>query len=410
MLTLSLLAVLLGSVAGCDRSSPQQADAENKPDTAPLKVTAVKPERKTVRRTIKRPGYNIEAFQSTPLYARISGYVRKWNFDIGDSVAKGAVMAELDVPEMEVDVQQKEAEIAQAEAEIRLAKSAILHAQAERDRTKSQHVRLAKAGLSGAIDKENVDEARLGHEAAQAMLAKAQADVKVAEAKLKRAQKARDYTKTMLDYAKIRAPFEGEVTQRHVNEGDFVQPGPGKKGEPLFVVNQVDPVRVFVNVPELDAVWIRPGVKASVRSQGLPGQEFKGTVTRTAKSLNPATRTLRTEIDLPNPDRKLLPGMYVDVTVVMERPKVWTLPESAVATQDDEAFCYRLENGKAVRTPLQIGLHGDKLVEVVKKQTKSASSDTVGTWEDFTGEEPIIASGLAGLKDGQVVSVSPEGK
>lgn len=163
-----------------------------------------------------------------------------------------------------------------------------LHAQAEYESTKSQSKRLARVGVR-VLDQENVEEARLGFEAAKAGLAKAKADEGVAERRLEVARKASDYAQTILKYTKILAPFDGVVTQRNINERDFVQPVAGRKGEALFVVEQVDPVRVFIDVPEVEAVWLREGATASVRCQSLPGQEFRGSVTRTSWNLNPAT-------------------------------------------------------------------------------------------------------------------------
>jgi len=255
------------------------------------------------------------------------------------------------------------------------------------------------------LDQENVEEARLGFEAARAGLAKAKADEGVAEKRLEVARKAREYAQTLLRYTKILAPFDGVVTQRNINERDFVQPAAGRKGEALFVVDQVDPVRVFIDVPEVEAVWLREGATASVRCQSLPGQEFRGSVTRTSWALNPATRTLCTEVDLPNPGGRLPPGLYIDVTITVEHRHVWTLPESAVVTKEDEIFCYRLESGKVMRTPLQLGLRGNGLVEILKNQTKPSKSGEQRIWEDLTGEEEIIESNAAELKDGQTVEV-----
>src|SRR5262249_16477266 len=197
-------------------------------------------------------------------------------------------------------------------------------------------------------------------------------------------------------YTKIPAPFDGVVTKRHINDGDLVQPPTGRKGEALFVVDQVDPVRVFVNVPEVEAVWVRDKDEALVPTQRPSGHEFKGNVTRTARALAPTTRTLRTEIDLANPERKLLPGMYVDVTITPQRRNVWTLPASAVVVTQEQSYCYRVEAGKAVRTPVQVGLSGGGLIEVRKKQVKKGSA-----WEDFTGQEKIVKSGVSDLKAGQ---------
>jgi RND family efflux transporter MFP subunit len=251
-----------------------------------------------------------------------------------------------------------------------------------------------------------VEEARLGFEASKAGLAKAEADVKVAEARLQAAEKSRDYVQTLLQYTQIRAPFDGVITQRAINEGDFVQPVGGRKGDALYVVEQVDPVRVFIDVPEVEAVWLRAGDTASIRSHSLPGQEFRGTVTRTSRSLNPSTRTLRTEIDLPNPKGTLPPGLYVDVIITVEHENVWTLPTSAVVTKEDESFCYRLESGVVIHTPLQLGLRGADRVEVLKQHLKPAKSGEEKPWEDFTGDERIIESNAAELRDGQTVEAT----
>src|SRR5262249_42164469 len=246
------------------------------------------------------------------------------------------------VPEMEVDVELKEAAVAQADSEIKQARAAVLRSEADRDYRKSQFDRMSRVGRTGVLDRENVEEARFALAAARAVVVKARADVTVAETRLRVAQKARDHARTLLKYLKISAPFDGVITKRHINVGDFVQPASGKNSEPLFVVDQVDPVRVFVNIPETEAVWVRDNDEATVRSQVFRGRSFKGTVTRTARALDPRTRTLRTEIDLKNPKGELLPGMYVDVTITPERRNVWTLPGSAVVVTEAGAHCYRV--------------------------------------------------------------------
>jgi RND family efflux transporter MFP subunit len=231
------------------------------------------------------------------------------------------------------------------------------------------------------------------------------------EAQLGVAEASRDYSQTMLQYTRILAPYDGVVTQRSINTGDFVQPaGTGTKGLPLYTVNQVDPVRVFVNVPGADAPWIKDGDRVSLRLQGAGGERFQGKVTRNARSLDARARTLRTEIDLPNPEGKLLPGMYVQATITVQHPNVWTLPTAAVSTEGDQTFCYRVENGRVFRTPLQIGLRGGELIEVLKKLVPAASPGEEGRWEEITGGEEIAATGLALLADGQPIRPSQGGK
>jgi RND family efflux transporter MFP subunit len=396
--------VMAGMVCGCNRQPAVSPDQGAAPKTPEVKV--VRPEKKDVRRPIERPGYNIEAYERTLVYAKIPGYVQKWNFDMGDRVHKDDILAELYVPEMDVELKQKEASIRQASSEIEQAEAAVQRADAEQERAKSQYERLARVEKSGVLDKEQVDEVRLGFKAAQAASAKAKADVSVAKARLDVAKADRDHVQALLQYTKIPAPFDGLVTRRNVSTRDFVQPAAASKGDALFVVEKVDPVRVFVNVQELEAVWVRDGDTALIRPQSLPGQLFKGTVTRSSGTLNPQNRTLRTEIDLRNAEGKLLPGMYVTATIIAEHKNVWALPVAALVTQGEQTFCYRVENGKAVRTPIQVGLRGNEWVEVLKKQTRAAKGAEENGWEDLTGEEAIVASDIASLTDGQTANVS----
>ena len=404
LLAVSVGLVLLGMVSGCNRpsaASPEQAAAPKTPE-----VKVVRPEKKDIRRPIERPGYNIEAYERTLVYAKIPGYVQKWNFDMGDRVHKGDILAELYIPEMDVEFKQKDAAVRQASSEIKQAEAAVLRWQADLKHASSQYERLARVGRSGVLDKEQVDETGLAFETAQAAVAKAQADVDVARARLEVAKADRDHVQTLLQYTKIPAPFDGVVTRRNVNTRDFVQPAAASKGDALFVVEKVDPVRVFVNVQELEAVWVRDGDTALIRPQSLQGQQFKGKVTRTSGSLNPQNRTLRTEIDLPNAEGKLLPGMYVTVTIIAEHKNVRALPVAAVVTQGEQTFCYRVESSKTVRTPIQVGLRGSELVEVLAKQTKPAKAGEEAKWEDFNGDEVIVASDPGSLTDGQAISTS----
>jgi RND family efflux transporter MFP subunit len=402
---------LLGTACvGCQRLShgaPEQNAAQAAAAAGPqaAAVSVVKPSRQTVRHLIERPGYNVAAFERTPLYAKLPGFVQKWNFDIGDRVRKGAVLAEIAIPEMDAEMKQKEAAVRQADAEIGQARAALVRARAECDRAKSQYERMVRVSQSGVLDKEQVEENRLGYEAAQAAVAKGQADVSVAEARLAVARSDRDRVQALLQYVRIVAPYDGVVTARNVNTGDFVQPAATSKGESLFVVEQVDPVRVFVNVPEQDATWVRDGDAAIVRVQGALGQpwrEFRGRVTRTSGSLNPQNRTLRTEIDLPNKDGKLLPGAYASVSIVAEHPNAWALPAAAVVSQGDQSFAYRVESGQAVRTPLRTGLRGGGLVEVLQQQALAEGSKE-GAWSDVTGDETFAANAV-NLSDGQAVT------
>ena len=403
---LTIALTVLGLSTGCDRQTTASQPAEGQPAAATTVHTA-KPERNTVRHRIEQPGFNIQAFQEAPLYSKIPGYIEKWNVDIGDRVKKDEVLAVLFVPEMKIDVSRKQAALRQAAAQIEQAKASALTAQAQVDRSKSQYERLSRVGRSGVLDQENVDESRLNYESARAALERAKADIQLAQAQHEVAKADLDYAKTMLDYATIRAPFDGVVTRRNVNAGDFVQPAAGgTKVQALFIVAQVDPVRVFVNVPGADAPWIKDGDPVTLELQGAGGNVIQAKVTRNARSLDPQNRTLSTEIDVPNPNGNLLPGMYVQSRILVEHPNAWTLPESAVLTEGDQTFCFCIEEGKAVRTPLQVGLTGNGLIEVVRKLSQVSLSNSEPQWTPITGQEDLIVGPPLGLANGQNVTVA----
>ena len=140
------------------------------------------------------------------------------------------------------------------------------------------------------------------------------------------------------------------ITQRNVSPGDYLQPGAGSGGRPLFVLEQTDPVRVFVGVPELASFFIHPQDTATIRFQAIPGATREGKVVRSGFSLNPSTRTLQTEIDVPNADGHLHPGWYVTVTIAIERKQVWTLPSNAIGFQGQQNY-YRLSRGRRQAGP-----------------------------------------------------------
>jgi RND family efflux transporter MFP subunit len=419
-------------------------------------VSVVRPERHTVRRSIEQPGH-VEAYEQTAVFAKIAGYVLKVYVDIGDKVVgpeydardpnkkvkEGQRLADLWVPEMAAEVLQKEALVAKAAEEINQAREIVKVAAANRDSARAR-VKEAEAGKiraqadyerwrveyqkserllkQGTLDEQTRDVTLNQFRAADAVRAevaakvlsaeavvkeseaqwnKAQADVKVAEARHKAAQADHVYARTLLDYARIEAPYSGIITWRNVNTGDLLSPtaSSGSKSEPLFVVARFDKVRIFINVPETDAVLVNKDAKVRLQVRALRGQEFEGVVARSTWALDPKARTLRTEIDVPNREGPLRPGMYANAVLTVERPNVWTLPAAAVVVSDEQPYCFRHENGKAVRTPVQIGIQDGQRIEVLKKQTASAGT----AWEDWRGDEAILSS-AASLTPGQTVT------
>ena len=210
-------------------------------------------------------------------------------------------------------------------------------------------------------------------ETSQARLKEAEAKKKKAEVDIGAAKADRDRLSALLSYTRITAPYDGVVTRRNINTDDFVQPPTGGKGEPLYVVERRDKMRIVVEVPEADASWVAKNAPARIRVQALGWQEFSGQVARTSYSISRSARTLVAEIDLVNRQDRLRPGMYVVATITGEHAAALALPVSAVATQGDvtqgyQRYCYVVRDGKAERTLVQVGLGDGNFVEVLRKQ------------------------------------------
>lgn len=429
-----IVAALLGAVAGCSSSTPPAvapADQAAKAPSGPLAI--VKPERTTLRRTVRQPGY-IQAFEQTAVFAKIAGYVQKWNVDIGDRVKKGEVLAELSVPEMEAELKQKaemvkqaheafevaKARVATATAFVQEAKAGVHRAEANRDHWQRQYDRITKLTAGSVIDVQSKDEtmfqfhsAEAGAKEAIAKVASAGASLRESEAVRNKAQvdigaaeADRDRMAALVGYARLTAPYDGVVTRRTINTGDFVQPATGTKGEPLYVVERRDLMRILVEVPEGDAGWVNKGAKAQIRVQALTGQDLQGEVARTSYALDRTARTLVAEIDLPNPQDLLRPNMYAFATITAGRPNALTLPASAVLTQGDimlgyQSFCFRVEDNKAWKTPVELGARDAQRVEILRKRVKQG--DGTERWLDFTGDEQIFRTPSASMKDGETV-------
>jgi HlyD family secretion protein len=455
----ALAVVVLTSVAGCSNSpaAPSGAGSEAGQPAPPL-VATVKPERHTVRRVVEQPGY-VEAFEQTPVYTKIAGYVQKVHVDIGDlvqgpvydsrdptkKVKEGQRLADLWVPEMVEEVNQKKAQVERAAEEIKQAEEMVnvaeanLHsaearvkeaeagrtrAQAEYDRWRVELQRSEDLVRRKLLDEQTRDVARYQSEAAragreeveakvqsaramvkeqEAQVRKARADVRVVQARHLAAQADLQYVTALLEYARVEAPFTGRVTRRNVNTGDFLQPaaGTGSKGEPLFVVARVDKVRVFVEVPETDATLVNKGARARLRFRAFPGAEFTGAVARSTWSLDPKSRTLRAEIDVDNAEGRLRPGMYASAAITIEHKDAWTLPVSAIVLTGNQPYGYRVEQGKAVRTPVQLGIRDGQRIEVLARQVRAAEDEN--RWEPFTGNEVMVGADPGALKDEEPV-------
>jgi RND family efflux transporter MFP subunit len=257
----------------------------------------------------------VQAFFSTDLYAKESGYVLHVDADIGDHVKAGQVLAVIDNPELQMQFVRAEAVVQQANAALEVAKRRLVGMQADLNLQRVTLKRHEQLFAGKAVTNQQLDESRAKEGVSSSAVDVGRADISLAEANLRVATADMQRVQALLQYTKIVAPFDGVVTRRVINPGDLVQLATSSRPTtPLFTCQQLNVVRVLADVPEASATTIRQGQPAKVRFYGPTGITIDGSVTRIATALDFATRTMRVEIDLPNDDEKLLPGMYAQVT------------------------------------------------------------------------------------------------
>jgi RND family efflux transporter MFP subunit len=234
-------------------------------------------------------------------------------------------LAVIDDPELQQQVERARAAVQQAAAAVEVAKRKLVGLQADQTLQQVTLKRWEQLFAGKAVTTQQLDEQRAKENVSNANLEVGHADVALAEANLQAAQADLQRLQALLEYTKIIAPFDGVITRRTINPGDLVQAATANRPQaPLFTCQEIDVIRVFAEVPETSAAAVRPGWPTQVRLFGPDGQTVPGQVTRISAALEPATRTMRVEIDLPNPDETLLPGMYAQVTL-------WAPPKSAEA-------------------------------------------------------------------------------
>jgi len=323
------------------------------------RVAVVTPHLVSSERKLSLPG-SVQPLEEAVIYARASGYVRRWLVDIGARVKEGDLLAEIDTPELDQELAQARAALAQAQANVVQAKANQGLATTSLDRTG----KLVEAGLSPQQD---LDTSHAQSLVGDAALTVAEANVAAQNANIRRINDVRSYSRVM-------APFAGTITERSVDRGSLVTAG--NVSTPLFKLASSDTVRVFVQVPQDAAPSIVLGTPTELAVREYPSEKFAGTVARTSGALDSATRTLNTEVRVPNPGGRLLSGMYAEVklTLASER-RVFELPATVlmvdasglrigIVRSDDTVHLQRivLERDLGATVQLATGLEGGERV------------------------------------------------
>jgi multidrug efflux pump subunit AcrA (membrane-fusion protein) len=453
------LATILGLAALALIGCGQKEESHYESVAEPPKVRLVEPALRTIVRTVGQPSF-IESYERTAIYPKMTAYIEKWIVDIGDKVKKGDTLAKLFVPEMVEDFETKKATVKLDEERVALAsqvvevsdadvqasrarleesKAILAKYEAEVERWDTEVKRLDREVKRGVIDpqillestnqwkssiasknsaKSTIDRSDADLLSSLAKLGKSKIDVSVAKADLNVARSEAKRLEAWVGYLTLQAPFDGIIVARNANTMDFVLPSTGDPtamnrspdlspggAAPIYVVDRTDIVRIFVDIPEKDANYVQIGTKATVLARGYRDEPIPGTVSRTSWALNVKSRTLRAEIDLPNPQSQLLPGMYSYAKVIIERPGVRAIPVSALAYSGDNTYYWSYDNGKAVRMEVQTGVSDGEWIEVTNRQVAMASNGN-RLWEPFNGSEKVILGDLSILTDGGPVEIT----
>lgn len=379
---------LLIALAGCERANVEAKTDQNPQDVS---VGVVTIQRQPMARELTMSS-ELVPFQEIDVYAKESGYVNQLMVDYGTRVKKGQIMAVLEIPELVMTLQQDD-------AAIRNESDMVTHAQHDLSRREAQHkvLHLEFDRLNGVaktqpglVAQQEVDDAEGRDLAAEAQVEAGKAAVEGAENALAVAKAKKEHDTILFDYSKIIAPFSGVVTQRYANQGTLMQSGTSSSTQamPLVRLSEDDLFRLVIPVPESYVKYIHIGDLVTVRVPALD-RSFPGKVTRFSVDVTQDTRTMHTEVDVPNPNRILIPGVYAEATLMLDRKaEALAAPLQAISHSGDRALVYVVANNRIEEREVKLGLQ------------------TANDAEILSGLNPgdqVVVSDRSSLKPGQSV-------
>jgi RND family efflux transporter MFP subunit len=388
----ALVAIMVGELTSCGRSDKVQAKAPGGSDTSEVSVGVVKVQRRSLGRTLTLSS-ELVPFQEIDVYAKESGFVRQLNVDYGTRVQANQVLATLEIPELQLQVKEDDAAIKNAAAQIPHAQDELNRVQAQNDALQLQFERLNSVAKSrpGLVAQQEVDDSQGRALSSAAQVEAAKSNLQSAQSQLEAAQAKRERDQALFDYSKITAPFAGVITQRFANLGTLVQAGTSSSTQamPLVRLSEDDLFRLVIPVPESYVHYIHLGDPVSVNVPSL-SRSFPGKVARFAVDVREDTRTMHTEVDVPNPSRVLLPGLYAETTITLEKKdNAVAVPLQAVNQENGRATVYVVDSSNKIEIhQVTLGIQTPTDVEVIS-----------GLRED----ELVVVSDRSGLKAGQPV-------
>jgi RND family efflux transporter MFP subunit len=339
------------------------------------RVEVITPKESASSHALTLPG-NVKPLEETIIYSRANGFVKDWKVDIGDKVKEDQTLAEIETPDLDQEIAQARAQLSQAEASVK-------QASANRNFAQSSLERYKKLSAEGLATRQELDEKSAQSEVDLANVEVAEATVRTQRANLARLGKLKSF-------ATASAPFAGTITERMIDRGALVVAG---NSAPLFRLAATDPVRVFVDIPQDAAPGVVAGIPVSVTVREFPGRIFKGVIARTAGALDPASRTLSTEVRVPNPDGTILTGMYAEAELTLPTPhNTYEVPSTAVLTGAKGVAVQIIEPDSTIH-----------LTPVVIEQDLGA---TVRISTGLSGRERVVKLSSPGIADGTKVEIA----
>jgi RND family efflux transporter MFP subunit len=375
---LVVLVVLVGgglAFGWAQRSKAHSRVAPAAGESRQVRVEVIKPGVVESDRAMTLPG-TVRALEQTKIYPRVTGYVRRWLVDIGDKVTAGQLLVEIDTPELD-------AQLAQARAQLAQAQAAVKQVVAQRDYSKSNTQRYESLADQKLVSKSQVEQTQAQASTDEASVASAQSNVLAQQANVRRLLETQGFSRVV-------APFAGRITTRNIERGDLVSEG---KTTELYTLVAIDPVRVFVDVPQTVAANVTTGGEATLAVREFPGRKFTGKVTRSAGALDPDLHTMTTEVQVPNPDGALMPGMYVQVALTFPVPhRVLEIPATALYS-----------DAQGLRVAV---VDAQQKLHYVPITIERDTGPTLQVATGLTGDERVVKIAVPGLAEGDPLEIA----
>lgn len=334
-----------------------------------------------------------QPYQEVELHAKVSGYIRRINVDIGDHVHTGEVIATLEVPELNAQVASSQATIRHSQAEIERAQNQVALTEANYAAIHAGKTRLAEVAKQrpGLVAEQELDDSLAKDLDAQAKINVAKSALNAAKEQLDVSLADSQRVTAMQGYSVVTAPFDGVVTMRYADVGSLIQAGTSSNTQsmPVVKVAQNDLLRLRMPVPEKDVPYIQVGVEVQVKIQAT-GKSFTGKIVRFTRELDVSTRTMLVEVDVPNADQTLSTGMFAETAIILQQQNnVLTVPESAVMKGEGQPYVLTVNaDNKVDKNPVTLGIQG---------------ADRIAIVSGLTDQQPVIVSGQANYQIGQPV-------